>query len=339
MNAAAFADAIARILGAAPPASKIVPGKIVRFSTNGKRGDSAGWCKLFEDGRGGVFGDWRHSDEVHTWRDSSEPMTGKEARRHRKEIAAAQAARLAEEAQRHARAAEDARRIWSAARDCEQHPYTTRKHVSPDNLRVQFSHARECRDQFFTTFADGECVALRGLLLLIPLRSMDWRLWSLQAIDTEGRKAFLRGGRKRGLFHLVGRHLLQGATAEFSGRIGVAEGLATAKSVYLSADWPVFTAFDAGNLLPVAQQVRARFPKADVIVCGDVDASGVGQEKAIAASAAIAGSYALPPLTEDQRRRGLTDWNDLMCDTERRQILAGWLEHLKLADAADGDRE
>jgi len=41
-----------------PPAA-IEPGKLYRFSTNAKPADDAGWCKLFEDGRGGVFGDFR----------------------------------------------------------------------------------------------------------------------------------------------------------------------------------------------------------------------------------------------------------------------------------------
>ena len=43
-------------LGYEPPAT-IEPGKIIRFSTNGKRGDDAGWALLFHDGDG-VVGDW-----------------------------------------------------------------------------------------------------------------------------------------------------------------------------------------------------------------------------------------------------------------------------------------
>lgn len=313
MSAHVFADAIAAELGAAPPVEKIVPGRIVRFSTNGKRGDAAGWCKLFEDGRAGVFGDWRDSDAQHTWRASSAARCDAgEARQRRREIAAAQAARVAEEGQRHARVSEEALRIWTAARRCDHHPYLDRKRVQSDGLRVQFGHANECRGKFFTTSDDGECMALRGLVLLVPLRSIDWRLWSLQAIDAEGSKAFMRGGRKRGLFHLVAPDRLRGATAAHSGDIAICEGLATGLSVSKSSPWPVFVAFDAGNLLPVARAVRGRFPKARIVVAGDCDRSGTGQAKAEEAAAAVVGYVSVPPLTEADWREGRSDWNDYL---------------------------
>jgi phage/plasmid primase-like uncharacterized protein len=49
-----FRTAILTALGNAPDV--IEPGYFQRFSTNGRRGDLAGWCKLFVDLRGGVFG-------------------------------------------------------------------------------------------------------------------------------------------------------------------------------------------------------------------------------------------------------------------------------------------
>ena len=52
-----FHDHILSTLGHAP--DHIEPGVLHRFSTNGKRSDTSGWCKLFEDGKGGVFGDFR----------------------------------------------------------------------------------------------------------------------------------------------------------------------------------------------------------------------------------------------------------------------------------------
>lgn len=53
----AFSAAIAALCGHAPDV--IVPGKLQRFSTNGRRGDTSGYCKLFDDLRGGVFGCFR----------------------------------------------------------------------------------------------------------------------------------------------------------------------------------------------------------------------------------------------------------------------------------------
>ena len=53
----AFRAAILAALGHAPEV--IEPGRFHRFGTSERRGDSAGWCKLFEDLRGGVFGCYR----------------------------------------------------------------------------------------------------------------------------------------------------------------------------------------------------------------------------------------------------------------------------------------
>ena len=53
----AFRGAILAALGHAPEG--IAPGRFHRFATSDRRGDSAGWCKLFDDLRGGVFGCYR----------------------------------------------------------------------------------------------------------------------------------------------------------------------------------------------------------------------------------------------------------------------------------------
>src|SRR5438552_12036393 len=54
---AGFRNAIAE-RGLSPP-DVIEPGNFHRFPGQGKRnGNTAGWCKLFDDGRGGIFGDF-----------------------------------------------------------------------------------------------------------------------------------------------------------------------------------------------------------------------------------------------------------------------------------------
>jgi len=298
-SAREFCDEIVRTLSAAPDIDRIVAGCIVRFSTNGKRGDDSGWCKLFEDGRAGVFGNWR-TGEQHTWHASDREYTdARDRQRDREVVAAAQEARAVEEAQRHARAAEAARRIWTNAQPCVAHGYLDRKGVGADHIRVQFAHAAECRRQFFSDRGP-----MRGLLLLVPVRDMEWRLWSLQAIDSEGNKSFLRAGRTRGMFHVVGGEKLRRANEDFTGPIAVAEGYATAWSIAHELDqWPTFVAFSAGNLVPVANAVRRRFPRARITICGDNDESGRGQQAAESAAAEIGGLVAIPASPGD--------WNDV----------------------------
>src|SRR5437667_10355637 len=57
ISASTFHDAI-RAAGYEPPAV-IEPGRITRFSTHGNPGARAGWCRLFVEGEGCEFGDWR----------------------------------------------------------------------------------------------------------------------------------------------------------------------------------------------------------------------------------------------------------------------------------------
>lgn len=70
---ATFRAAIVAALGFAPEV--IEPGRLHRFPTREKRGDDAGWCKLFEDMRGGVFG-CNRAGISETWRaDDGRAMT------------------------------------------------------------------------------------------------------------------------------------------------------------------------------------------------------------------------------------------------------------------------
>jgi len=62
-NVEQFREAI-RAAGLEPPEVIEADGKLHRFSSNGRRGDSAGWYVLHCDGiPAGSFGDWRDDEE------------------------------------------------------------------------------------------------------------------------------------------------------------------------------------------------------------------------------------------------------------------------------------
>jgi putative DNA primase/helicase len=65
----------------------------------------------------------------------------------------------------------------------------------------------------------------------------------------------------------------------------------------------VIVALDAGNLLTVARTIRMLAPNAEIVVCGDNDLSGVGQEAAEKAALAVGGRCEIPATTGH-------DWND-----------------------------
>lgn len=262
-----FADAI-RAAGLEPP-EHIEPGRLHRFPGQGKRnGNRAGWCKLFPDGQGGVFGDWSTGlNEV--WQACrNTPMTEAD----RADFASrVEESRRQAEAERQAakqEAAERARREWDAAQPASSdHPYLVTKQVSPHGIRQD---------------DDGR--------LIVPVRDPDGHLAGLQYIDGDGGKRFSPGTAKRGAYHSIGAP---------QGTLVVAEGYATAASVHEATGYAVAAAFDAGNLRPVAEALRAKYPEARILIAADHDSNGIGQEKATDAAQAVGGTVALPPEVGD----------------------------------------
>lgn len=109
--AQAFKLAILAALGNAPEV--IEPGRLQRFATSDKRGDSAGWCKMFTDLRGGVYG-CNRAGMSETWRaDRDPPMTRQQRAELAKQLAHATAEREVQRRQKWALNAERITRLWA----------------------------------------------------------------------------------------------------------------------------------------------------------------------------------------------------------------------------------
>ena len=196
--------------------------------------------------------------------------------------------------QTHAEAAQRARALWDAATEAPaDHGYLRRKGVQPHGLRVG---------------ADG--------WLLVPMRDAEGTLWNVQRIAPEqpakgSDKLFQKGGRKTGLWHMLGDPA--GAAT-----LLLAEGYATAASVHEAGQnaggWPVAVAFDAGNLVHVARELRRLYPAALLVLCGDDDrataertGTNTGRVKAEAAARAVGGVAVFPAGLQGDA----SDFNDL----------------------------
>jgi putative DNA primase/helicase len=261
-----FRDAI-RAAGVTPPDVIEADGKLWRFSSNGKRGDSAGWYLLFGDGiPAGCFGDWR-TGFTQTWRaDIGRTLTPAEEAAHRDKTQVMRREREAEEARRRAEAQERAAAIWKAAPSApDDHAYLIRKGIKANGARLH-----------------------KGSLL-IPLRA-GGVIHSLQFICGDGDKRFLTGGRVAGCHFGIGN--TSGAAT-----LCIAEGFATGATIFEATGYPVAVAFNAGNLLAVAKVMREKFPDLSLILCADDDRftpGNPGLTKATEAARAVGGLLVIP---------------------------------------------
>lgn len=277
-----FRDAI-RSAGLEPPESIKADGILRRFSSNGKRGDDAGWYALHGDGiPAGAFGCWR-TGIFQTWRaDIGRPITPAEEAVHKARVDAMLREREIEEANRRTEAAINAAAIWNAAQPAaDDHPYLKRKGVKANGARLH----------------NGD--------LVIPLRAGD-SIHSLQLIKPDGEKRFLYGGRVNGCYFSISS--TEGATA-----LCITEGFATGATIHEATGHPVAVAFNAGNLREVAQAMRDKFPDLSLILCADDDTATTGNHgltKAIEAAGSVGGLLAVPDFGA-VRPEGATDFNDL----------------------------
>lgn len=99
--------------------------------------------------------------------------------------------------------------------------------------------------------------------LIVTLNDENGVVQSLQFISENGTKRFLKNGRKKGCYFMLGK--TDGAV------LCIAEGYATAASIHQATTYPVAVAFDAGNLLPVGEALRRKFPDITLIFCADDD--------------------------------------------------------------------
>jgi putative DNA primase/helicase len=261
-----FREAI-RAAGLTPPSVIEANGTLHRFSSNGKRGDDAGWYRLFNDGRpAGCFGDWR-TGFSRTWQaDFGRALTHAEHATHRAKIRAMRREREAAEARLQTEARERAVAIWeTASRDPDDHAYLTGKGIKAHGARL---------------YKDA---------LVIPVRA-NGLIHSLQFIGVDGNKRFLGGGRVAGCYFSIGNP--RGASA-----LCISEGFATGATIHEATGYPVAVAFNAGNLLSVAKAMREKFPDLTLILCADDDRETPGNPgltKATEAARAVRGLLVSP---------------------------------------------
>lgn len=271
-----------RAAGLEPP-DFIEPGKLYRFPGIGKNnGNTAGWCKLFDDGLGGCFGDWSSGFSENWQAKRQQPLSQSERAAFMCRVEETRKQAEVERQQHYTDAAAKATSIWDVATPAnDDHPYLVRKKIKLNGVRLH-----------------------QGALV-IPVRSGD-ELLSLQFIAEDGSKRFLSGGRIAGGYFGIGT--IQGADA-----LCIAEGFATGATIHQATDYPVAVAFNADNLESVAAAMHEKLPELPIIICADDDAKTEGNpglSKANQAALAISAKVAVPSFG-DHHPANVTDFNDM----------------------------
>lgn len=240
-------------------------GALHRFHITGhKPGSLNGAYKLHLDGvkPAGYFEDFTRQLKVF-WKAAApaKPITQAE----RQQLAETRAQREKQEQRKHEQAAVTAQRLKGIAKPVtgKDHPYLEAKNVESHGLFRLKTWTKRIKN------AAGEWVDVHiNNALIVPLIDINGALWSLQAIFPEEHpllrrnKDFLSGGRQGGLFHAIGQP---------SHELIICEGYATGASLFEATGIQNLCALSAGNLLPVAEAVRAADPGKKIILAADND--------------------------------------------------------------------
>ncbi len=251
----------------------------------------------------GAFGDFKHGVCQKVDVDWKGIGDAERAELQAKRQAAEEAARR-QRAEAAALAAMSAGQMWASAAREGTSAYLQRKGVEPEACRY---------------LPDGA--------LCVPLLRYDepreTALKAVQRIYPDGAKRFTKGFAKPGCCLRLG-HVVVGEP------ILICEGYATGLTLRMAIArrLPVVVALDAGNLLPVAELLRALYPQSRLLICADDDwqtPGNPGREKAHKTARAVERcAYTWPIFPPRNRGPKDTDFNDLHAraglDVVRRQL-------------------
>ncbi len=274
----------------------ILDGQIHRVPVlTGKPGAKDGAYCGYDDGRPNGWGQNYKTGEQVKWIATGHTLSAEQKEALKAEAGVRLAERETERKEQQAKAMKRAYAKWMNAEPTAEHPYLAAKGVEGFGLK---------QDR-------------QGNLLIPGFDLRTGRLQTLQWVEPNGRKKFERGcPQQEAVFIVPSLESLDG------GEIMLAEGYATAASLHMATGLPVVVAFNAHNLLPVAEILREQYPQAEITLCADNDhhlpeqvngnpLGNVGLKKAQEAAQAVHAAVVVPSFTKEEKALRYTDFNDL----------------------------
>lgn len=294
----------------------IEPGRLHRFSTNGKRGDVSGWCRVFEDCSAGVYGCWRLGVSAVWTAAPRERMTPAERADLRRRVEEDKAHR-----EREQRAAwrKNAGRIAYLLRQCVPVSEGDPVHLYLRNrLAVSSLNVPACV-RFHPAMPyvhEGEPIgAFPAMVAPLVNKAGDVLALHRTYITQDGRKAQVPGPVKKlspaaGL--LRGTHVPLHQPAQ--GTIGIGEGIETSLAACLASQVPTVAAYSANNLAAWTWPASVQ----RLVIFADADAAGREAADTLRARAIAARlrCEVLTPMTQG------ADWCDVWANRDSRDATA-----------------
>ncbi|MGN0917240.1 MAG: AAA family ATPase [Candidatus Enterousia sp.] len=236
------------------------------------------WLTPVADGY--AFGDWSSGEKHFAFPNDINLLSPAEQAEINRKIAAERAKYHAEQQEQQKKVAETAASQFAKLGDAPaEHPYLACKQIAANAAKYN---------------PDTQS-------LVVPLYDSAGKLWSLQYIGPNGEKRFMPGGRKKGCFCSFG---------DETDTVIICEGFATAATIHAATGLHTIAAMDAGNLLPVAQSIRSKYPTAKMIIAADNDWESeinTGVNAAAVAADTVCATLCVPKIDTP----GMSDFNDI----------------------------
>ena len=243
------------------------------------------WYVAYGDGiPAGIFGDWSTGIEF-TWHaKTGKKLTMMEVATKAERMKKLKAVRKAQKDVKHKNTAVAVTTIFNSLPLANpSHAYLQHKQINGVSLRQS------------------------GENLVAPLYNIDGVLTSLQYITPTGDKRFQKDGECKGSFNVIGK------IAPTTKKIFIAEGHATAETIYQETSIPTVATYSAGNIPTVTELFRTRYGNIDITIVADNDSlkKDTGKKYADKAASLYGAKVIVPPIPGDANDYKLAG-NDLL---------------------------
>ncbi|WP_296992334.1 zincin-like metallopeptidase domain-containing protein [Thalassospira sp. UBA1131] len=261
-------------------------GKWHRVAVEGDRkGQKSGSYRGFLEGLpAGNITNYKSGQDPLKWVATGTKIDPKELEQAKAEAAARKAAQEQELRAQYRAVAKRAYGIFQNAEAAPaNHPYLENKQVPAGDLRIDQS---------------GN--------LLMPMANEKGFIENIQTIHPDGTKMYLKDGKKRGLMHVI--------EGDPKGPMIVTEGYSTGQSLHMASGLTVVVALDSGNLTPVAEALHKKHLDRALVIAADDDHAkqiNAGVKGAERASELTGAKILRPDLSDEEKAKGLTDFNDI----------------------------